>query len=137
SLTYTLGGSFDNVASKSVNTTATGLQLPNLFILQNALTPVITSSSAQTQKQGLFATAQVGYKNFLFLDGTIRNDWSSTLPRPHSYLYPSMGLTAILSDIIDLPSWISFAKVRGTFAYVGQDAENFVMHQYYTYGPGT
>lgn len=137
SLTYTLGGSFDNVATKSVISTATGLKLPNLFILQNAITPVITGSSAQRQKQGLFATAQVGYKNFLFLDGTIRNDWSSTLPKPHSYLYPSVGLTAILSDIIDLPSWINFAKVRGTYAYVGQDAESFVMYQYYSYGPGT
>lgn len=137
SLSYNLGGAFDNVQVKSVNATANGLQLPNLFILQNAITPVITGSESQVQKQGVFATAQVGYRDFLFLEGTFRNDWSSTLPKPHNYLYPSVGLTAILSDMIRMPDWIDFAKLRGTYAFVGSDAASFVIHQYYTYGPGT
>lgn len=137
SLSYNLGGAFDDVRVKSVNTTANGLQLPNLFILQNAITPVITSSDFQEQVQGLFATAQAGYRDFLFVDATIRNDWSSTLPAPHGFLYPSLGLTAILSDMVKMPSWIDFGKIRGTYAFVGNDATRYVMHQYYTYGPGT
>src|SRR5690606_9604845 len=65
-----------------------------------------------------------------------RNDWSSTLPAPHSYFYPSVGLSAILSDMINMPSWISFAKVRGSYTQVGNDADPYLLSQLYNFSLG-
>ena len=65
---------------------------------------------------------QISFRNFLFLDVTARKDWSSTLPEPHDYFYPSVGLSGIISDMIELPDAITFIKLRGSYAEVGNDA---------------
>lgn len=75
--------------------------------------------------QSLFGTAQVGWKDALYLDVTARNDWSSTLANTESmkngFFYPSVGLTWIMSNSVKLPEWINFSKFRGSFAQVGND----------------
>jgi len=75
----------------------------------------------------VYASASVGYKNFLFLDATARNDWSSTLPSDNrSYFYPSLSLSMLLSDAIDLSGTpISFFKLRGGWSKVGNDADPY------------
>ena len=75
--------------------------------------------------QSLFATAQIGWKESLYLDLTARNDWSSTLANTKSegsgFFYPSVGVSWILNQTLNLPSWISFGKVRASWAQVGND----------------
>ncbi len=63
--------------------------------------------------QSIFATATLGYKNYLYLDITGRNDWSSTLVNTdtNSYFYPSVGASGIISEMTKMPDWISFGKV--------------------------
>lgn len=83
-----------------------------------------------TQLQSVFATAQLGFKDYLFLDVSGRNDWSSTLAFTESekkgFFYPSIGLTAVLSDMMNMPSWISFAKVRAAWSEVGNGISPYI-----------
>ena len=75
--------------------------------------------------QSVFGTAQIGFDEALYLDITARNDWSSTLAHTESmnsgFFYPSVGLSWIINNSLKLPEWISFGKVRGSWAQVGND----------------
>lgn len=105
------------------------LYRPNVFAIPN----IVTSSKASVTQtidakrtiQSVLATAQVGWKDALYLDLTARNDWSSTLAHTNSmksgFFYPSVGLTYILTKNLKLPTWITFGKIRGSWAQVGND----------------
>ncbi len=99
-----------------------GLKTENKFSLVYGITPTTQDGEYRIQKQSVYGTGQLVFRNMLFLDVTARNDWSSTLPKPYRYFYPSVGLTGIVSDMIKMPSAISFAKVRASYAQVGNDA---------------
>ncbi|MEO8773256.1 MAG: SusC/RagA family TonB-linked outer membrane protein [Gelidibacter sp.] len=101
-----------------------GLNYPNYFAIQNfENTNNIRQGVADREVQSVFGSANLGYKKILYLDVTGRTDWSSTLVNTDSYsfFYPSVGLTAILSEMFEMPEAISFAKVRGSYAEVGKD----------------
>ncbi len=86
----------------------------------------------------LYAFANFGYKNRLYLDLTARNDWSSTLPaQNNSYFYPSATLSAILSEMVDLPTVMSFWKVRTSYAGVGNDTGQGQLQPDYGYTEGS
>lgn len=69
----------------------------------------------------LFANAELGWKSMLFLTLTGRNDWDSALAgtKHESFFYPSVGMSAIISQMVQLPEFISYMKVRGSWASVG------------------
>ncbi|MBD0831073.1 SusC/RagA family TonB-linked outer membrane protein [Aestuariibaculum sediminum] len=101
-----------------------GLNYPNYFNISNfENTNNIYQARQRRELQSVFTSLNFGYKNMLFLDLTARNDWSSTLAFTdnYSFFYPSAGLTAVLSDIFELPQAISFAKARASYAEVGTD----------------
>ena len=110
-----------------LNTDNTELLKPNLFTIGNAFKLVATEGGATKKLNSLYGFATLGFKNYLFLDVTARNDWSSTLPpESWSYFYPSVGLTWVVSDMIKtLPGWITFTKVRASFAQVGNDTDPY------------
>ncbi len=120
SLTALLGASYlHNVFNNgmSVSNGTTSLMYPNVFTFANMPYNVMFNQSiSNVIKQGVFANAQIGYKEMLFLDISGRNDWASTLALTgnQSYLYPALGLTAIVSQMVKLPEVISFAKLRGS-----------------------
>lgn len=102
----------------------TGLNYPNYFTIANfTSTNDIQQSVSNREVQSVFASANLGFYNKVFLDVTGRTDWSSTLVNTasESFFYPSIGLTGVLSDIFELPEVISFAKLRGSYAEVGKD----------------
>ncbi|MBW8324264.1 MAG: SusC/RagA family TonB-linked outer membrane protein [Prolixibacteraceae bacterium] len=109
----------------NVNTDTKGLIFPNEFYFQNIPTNVQVQSTYDGKiiKEGVFGNAQIGYKEMLFLDLSGRNDWASTLAGTgnDSYFYPSFGLTGILSQMINMPSFISFSKVRVSNATVANE----------------
>ena len=79
----------------------------------------------------------MAYKDAVFLDITGRNDWSSTLPAANrSYFYPSVGLTAVVSDLMELPDVFTFAKVRASWAQVGNDTDPFLLDRAANLGLG-
>ena len=73
----------------------------------------------------VYGSAEFSYKGFLYLNGTVRNDWFSTLsPENRSILYPSVSLSYVLSEsFANLPAWLRFAKVRAAYAEVGSDTD--------------
>jgi len=97
----------------------------NEFNFQNLPTnvQVLSTLSSRVEKQAVFGNVVLGFKNFLFLDVSGRNDWASTLALTgnESYFYPSFGLSAIISQMITLPEVISFAKLRASSATVGNE----------------
>ncbi|MFA4979100.1 MAG: outer membrane beta-barrel protein, partial [Sphingobacterium sp.] len=106
------------------NTGIDGLKIPNQFFIQNTTTPVTSTLSAnRRQLQSVFASANLAYDNWIYLDLTARNDWSSTLAftGTKSFFYPSAGLGVVLNDKLNLPEFVNMAKVRGSYAVVGND----------------
>lgn len=78
-------------------------------------------SSYKQRTNSIFASGEVGWKSMLYLTLTGRNDWDSALANTNtpSFFYPSVGMSALLSEMIKMPTWIDYLKVRGSFASVG------------------
>jgi TonB-linked SusC/RagA family outer membrane protein len=105
---------------------------PGIYSISNAAAGTVQnlSSTNRWQKRinSIYGMGQAGYKNYVFLDLTARNDWSSALPAENnSYFYPSVSLSVLLSDILRLqPSGkISYIKLRGNLSQVGQDVDPY------------
>ncbi|MCK5368307.1 MAG: SusC/RagA family TonB-linked outer membrane protein, partial [Cyclobacteriaceae bacterium] len=102
------------------------LNVPNLFAIGNFATISANEEFDKKEVQSLFGFATIGWKDAIFLDVTARNDWSSTLkPDNWSFFYPSVGLTAVVNDLVPFPDWWTFAKVRGSWAQVGNDTDPY------------
>ena len=120
------------------------LQTGNQFITKGIHTLTNTSQQQFTNDVytrqriiGLFGDVTLGYKNFAFLNGTLRNDWSSTLPvENRSYLYPSISGSLVFTDAFGIKSNIlDYGKVRAGWAKVGRDATPYSLNDVYTIDP--
>ena len=102
---------------------SSGLTVPGLYNFANADSNSPTNESEERKLYGVYGDATLGYRNYLFLNVTGRNDWSSTLPKDnHSFFYPSVNMSFVVTDAIDLQSDVlSFAKLRANWAQVGSD----------------
>lgn len=117
------------------------LKIPNIFTLSNfevgtvGFNPVLRETQGELKEvQSLFASTTLGFKNMLFLDVTARNDWSSTVS--DSFFYPSFGLTGVFTEMFELPEAISFAKIRTSYAEVGNDIQSFANNPINSIGTG-
>ena len=109
------------------------LSQPGIYQISNSLDQAV-ADPLRTKKaiNSLYGLAQFAYKERIFLDLTGRNDWSSTLPYSNnSFFYPSVSTSFILSDIFKLPATISFAKLRMSWAQVGNDTRPYQTDKYY------
>ncbi len=121
-LGLSFGAEINDSKGTSIASEAGGLNTENKFALAFAQALRSSDGDSRSQKQSVYGMGQLDFRNYLFLNATARNDWSSTLPSPHDYFYPSVGLTGIVSDMVKLPDFVSFAKIRGSYAEVGNDA---------------
>lgn len=126
-----VGGNRLSQTASTTQVQTTSLAQPSIFSLNNAASP-IESFGFRSEKRinSLYAFAKAGYKNFLYLEATARNDWSSALATPFSaantsFFYPSVSTSFILSNVVDLPSAIDFAKIRASYAQVGNDTNPY------------
>ena len=126
-----IGGNRLNQTASTTQVQTTSLAQPGIFSLNNAASP-IESFGFRSEKRinSLYAFAKAGYKNFLYLDVTARNDWSSALATPFtadntSFFYPSVSTSFILSNVIELPKAVDFAKIRASYAQVGNDTDPY------------
>jgi TonB-linked SusC/RagA family outer membrane protein len=109
-----------------------GLAIPNVFIQQNVLTSttsnVSTLPSDHSQIQSIFGSLNLSYHDWAYLTLTERNDWSSTLAftSNESYSYPSAGLSLILNKMVKLPDFITYAKLRGSYAEVATSVPIYI-----------
>ena len=130
---------FGNGMSLNTNSGSIGLHFANEFFFQNVADAQIQSKfSSRVEKQSVFGNATIGFKEMVFLDLAVRNDWASTLALTgnESYLYPSVGLTTIVSEMFELPEFVSFAKVRGSWAQVGNEVGYNSIAQVHSIGTG-
>jgi TonB-linked SusC/RagA family outer membrane protein len=125
---YSVGGDLNSVANS--------FTLKNL----NQNNAEFDQQDYHDQTQSLFATAQGGWKSKLYLDLTGRIDWASGLAwtEKKNLLYGSVGLSAILTDLLPIKSNIlSFLKVRGSYSEVGNAPSRYIAYQTYPYESGT
>lgn len=138
--TANFGGNQMRQTSRFAEDVAGQLNIPAIYSLNNSRIALVVEQNNVAKKiNSLYGAAGVSFKNKLFLDITGRNDWSSALTLPenlksfgtelNSYFYSSFALSAIISDMITLPKVISFAKLRASFAQVGNDTDPFTFSQ--------
>ena len=136
-VTANVGGNQRTYYTQRNYTGATELAIPRVWNIGNSRQRPETTNTGYTNKtiNSLYASSNIGFNNYLFLDLTVRNDWSSTLPSNNlSYFYPSAALSAVLTDMFNLNSpTLSFAKVRAGLARVGNDTEPYNLLQTYAY----
>lgn len=113
-----------------------GLVKENWFSQNNSRQNLNESAwRASEGTDGLFGNIRFSYRDYLFLDATGRNDWTSTLPPGNnSYFYPSLGLSFVFSEAFDLPSYMSYGKVRASYGEVGRGANRYQANKAYSYG---
>lgn len=105
-----------------------GIVAPGIYTLANTKDKTIRSTGSSINRiWGVFADVTMGYRNYLFLNVTGRNDWSSTLPTENrSYFYPSASASFVFSDALNIQSdKFSYGKIRASWAKVGRDAEPY------------
>jgi TonB-linked SusC/RagA family outer membrane protein len=122
-LNLTAGG---NQMFRSMTTENEGAQdfvQPGLYTIMNGRQKSASHSLTERAVNSVYGAAEISYKDYLFLNATARNDWFSTLsPDNRSILYPSITGSYIFSDALDfIPAWISFGKLRLSYAEVGDD----------------
>lgn len=128
-----LGGNRFYQETNYVRDIANSLNTPGVFNFSNAQSQLPTLN--QTFRKLMYSNYAFGdfdYKKQLFLNATFRNDISSTLPsKNNSYYYPSVSLSAVVSNMVKLPSFISYLKVRASGAAVGKDVDPYSLNATY------
>lgn len=135
-ITANIGGNHRSNYAQRNYMGATELAIPRVWNMGNSRQrPVTENSFIEKTVNSLYASANLGFRNYLFLDLTARNDWSSSLPSDNrSYFYPSAAVSAILSDMFDVKSTVlSFAKIRAGLAQVGNDTDPYRLASTYKY----
>ena len=143
-LTVNAGASIEQYHFERTTLNNQGLNAPNIFATSNAVSLSNSVNNyipyaplARTEKQSVYASAQLGYNDYLFLDLTGRNDWNSTLPvKNASYFFPSAGISALLNEILHLPVAISILKLRTSYAFVGNGTGFNELKPVYSLAPG-
>lgn len=131
SFDVSFGGNRLDQNASTKQTQTTNLAQPGIFSLNNAASPLeVFEFTSKKRINSLYGIAKFGYKDYLFVDITGRNDWSSALATPFSidgtsFFYPSVSSSFIFSNYTELPSAISFAKLKASIAQVGNDTNPY------------
>ncbi len=130
-----LGGNIRKQHDESIYArTNGGLVVPEVYTLANSVSTPSAPVEGDLRRQvnGIFAGATFAWKNMVTLDGTIRRDESSTLPKGNNvYYYPSASLGFAFSQLVK-PVWLSYGKIRANYAEVGNDAPIYSVFDTYT-----
>jgi len=128
SYSVSLGGNRLDQRFNLSDVSAPELAVPGIYSLNNSKV-AIQSFAFNSQKRinSLYAFSNLGYKDYLFLDLSLRNDWSSTLPADNnSYLYYSASSSLVFSELLNLDNKsLSFGKLRVGYAQVGNDTNPY------------
>ena len=140
-LNANVGGSIYHVSSDELSV-AGDLIIPNFFQMNNinwSANYKPEPSGYVDEIQSVFASAELSWRNQLYLTLTGRNDWDSKLAfsNQSSFFYPSVGLSAVLSEMMSLPEWITYAKVRGSYTVVASSFDRFLTNPGFIYNGQT
>lgn len=121
-----LGHDLRDAKLRRISTLGDTLVVPDLFLMQNAKRIRSTQLIEDYRNYGFFGDLTFGFKNYLFLNVTGRNDFTSTLSEDNrSYFYPSVSLSYVFSDMLNLPSWWNYGKFKVSYAKVGKDGNPY------------
>lgn len=129
-----LGGNSMDKRNRYRSVVAPSLLIPSVYSIANSASTLQASSNTSHKRvNSLYAFTQLDYKSTYYLDLTVRNDWSSTLPSgSNSYFYPSMSFSTLVDKIVRFPEWVNQAKIRMGVAGVGNDTNPYSLRS--TYG---
>lgn len=133
SASLSLGASVLKKSNRLQGWDANTLKIRGIYDISNARNTKPYYSMVEKELQSVYAAGQIGYKNYLFLDITGRNDWSSTLgTNNYSFFYPSVGSSFIFTDAFNIHSKVlTFGKVRASYAAAGNDAGAYLTQSGY------
>jgi len=129
SVTAFVGVNQNYVNTESVSASGSNFIVPFLYNVKNTQNQGNGFGFSERQINSVYGSAEIGYKDALYLNLTARNDWFSTLSlagkeSPNYDLYTSASLSVVLSDLVELPEVISFAKLRAGYSQVAGGAGN-------------
>jgi len=136
-----IGHQFNQRTIRRERVASEGLNIDQLYTFANAQSNVASNFYSRREIFGAYIDASFDYKNYLFLNVTGRNDWSSTLPvSNNSYFYPSASVSFVLTEAFQ--NWgivkngiLNYAKIRANYANVGSDEDPYQLA--FTYNPLT
>jgi TonB-linked SusC/RagA family outer membrane protein len=132
-LAVNLGGNLMSQHRYTTTIVGSGIVVPQLHVINNTSTRNTTTATYDKKINSVFATAELSYRNYLYLNLTGRNDWFSTLnPKSNNFFYPSAGVSFVFSQAFEMPEAISFGKLRVAYAAVGGDTDPYLLNL--TYG---
>ncbi len=110
-----------------------GLIIPDLYMFSNASVAVTpTTFLADKQVNSLYGNVSLGFRDMLYIDGSVRQDWSSALPADNNgYIYPGIGASFIFTELLGDINYLSFGKLRAGWAQVGNDVDELLINQVY------
>ncbi len=135
-LTATLGGNVRNLTTSTEGVGTSGISVPNIYNVSNAaITPSNVQIFSDRRVNSAYGAASFTWDEWFTVEGTARNDWSSTLPPgSNSYFYPSVNASVVLTEAIPAlkgMGGLNFAKLRGAYAQVGADALPYQLRSTY------
>jgi TonB-linked SusC/RagA family outer membrane protein len=127
SFALNLGANHQKFSSRTTGNTGNEFIVPNLYAINNTLTNSYVFGLSESSINSVYASGQVGYKEFAFIDFSARNDWSSTLsPANNSFFYPAISASLVLTDALKIQSdKLSFLKIRGSVAQAGSSGNPY------------
>ena len=135
SLSANIGSSFNHQSYETNSYSGVLGFIPNLFTYSNIYKDYSGAGfDAWRQREyAVFGNVEVGALNAIYLTLTARNEWSSTLSNTSqlSYFFPSVGISAVISELVDMPKWFNYLKLRASFADVGSPLQRSLTEDYY------
>lgn len=136
-----IGGSIKDVRMETMAWKGGLRSYYNFFSITNIETNNYkdVEDGSHTQMQSVFASAELAWRNMLFLTVTGRNDWASELAfsQNSSFFYPSVGLSAVVNEMVKMPDWFTYLKVRGSYSQVGSPFPAYKTRFYVDYSDQT
>ncbi len=119
-----------------LQSTSGGLATPDLYNIGNSIgRPTTQNTTSEREVRSVYGSVSLDYKDMIYLEGTARNDWSSTLPKANnSYFYPSGSLSFIFSELLQNKQTLSYGKIRAAVAQVGSDIGPYQINPTYAAG---
>jgi TonB-linked SusC/RagA family outer membrane protein len=120
SVNASFGGNTFRVKNHSFTENASNLTVRDLFSISNGVTKAPTYGFSQLRVNSLYGLAELGYNSMFYLNFTGRTDWFSVLnPKYNSKFYPSVSGSFVFSELLKDQKWLSYGKLRGSWAQVG------------------
>jgi TonB-linked SusC/RagA family outer membrane protein len=133
-----VGGNTFRVKNHTFVETATNLTVRDFYSIANGVTKTPTYSLTQTRVNSLYGLAQFGYNSMFYLNFTGRTDWFSVLnPQYNSKFYPSVSGSFVFSELLKDQKWLTYGKLRGSWAQVGSSNGVNAYDGLLTYSLGT